>query len=98
MSGWSADDDDDWSDEEETTDGMGDDEPAVPALAPATIRPRVQSNLTMGMGLNDGKPRQKTEGRRVRVKPMPNGMRTKWPDLVSCLMTMANGKQVLLVK
>ena len=36
--------------------------------------------------------------RRIRVKPMPSGMRQKWPNVVSCLLTLASGKQVMFVK
>lgn len=88
--------DDDMFDEEETTD-MGDDLPKSTAVK-SESRPDAFP-VTHSRERARGKPEQQGKGKRtVRVRPMSPGMIAKWPDIVSCLLTLQNGKQVMFVK
>ncbi len=85
------DDDDDYLGEEESTD-MVDLPVAVSKPSPSPIVERRRLNHQ-----NNSPPVGKPK-RSVRVRPMPAGMIQKWPDVVSCLLTLGSGKQVLFVK
>lgn len=104
--GWEA---EDFIDEGEGFDDDDDleDEVAVqtaPAPAPAaqqsgqvrSIGPR-----TPGARPSPGAPRHLQNGqpkRAFKVKPMPAGMRRKWPDVKSVLLTLDTGSQVMFVR
>ena len=61
----------------------------VPAPSPASpARPRLVPNA----------PSAGKTPRRLKVKPMSSGMRSKWPDVTSCLLTLASGQQVMFVR
>lgn len=102
-------DGDDWLEDEEGNDLDGDDEsppalatantqPAPPLMANAPPRPRpgpfvaTPQVRAQPLAPNGGSTRV------LKVKPMSKGMRSKWPDVSSCLLTMSNGRQVMFVR
>lgn len=97
MSGWESEDEDFMDDEDDLEDDLP--QPAGPANPPLTVlnpspssqaRPSPQRVFTQT-------PQNGTK-RAIKVKPMSATMRNKWPDVVSCILTMANGRQVVFVR
>jgi len=86
--------DDDFLDDEDDEDMEDEAPPPPPPPAPSNHRPsgnRPKPGNTANAG-NSKNPR------RLRVKPMSPGMMGKWPDVTSCLLTLASGKQVMFVR
>ena len=107
-------DGDDWGDEEETDLGEDlEDEseppesvpppPAPPPPAPGT--PPSVRRLPVPGGARTphtphapAAPSPSGRARRLKVKPMSATMRTRWPDVTSCLLTLTSGQQVIFVR
>ena len=47
---------------------------------------------------NEEEKTDQKSSRRVRIKPIPKNLIEKWPDVVTCLITLSNGKQILMVR
>ncbi len=94
----------DWDEDDELFSGMDEEETDMGEEAPATVQaPSPQSNQPKFMGVRSqqtpGTMQTKSKnGRRVKVKPMPPAISSKWPDVVTMLLTTQSGKQVLFVK
>jgi len=87
--------DDDFLDDEDDED-MEDEAPPPPPPPPAPSSHRPSGNRPKpGNTANAGNSKNP---RRLRVKPMSPGMMGKWPDVTSCLLTLASGKQVMFVR
>ena len=89
------DEDDELFGDEEESD-LGDEEPAkVQPIVEMKSSPYVTRTLPSISGRHE---KPKNGARRVKVKPMPAGIKSKWPNVVSMLLTTDSGKQVLFVK
>ena len=95
--------DDEFFDGDEETD-LGEETPVVQkpvVAAQASVAPIVTSSPgSFVRPVHKQKPGGDSgKGKRtVRVRPMPPSMTQKWPDVVSCLLTLGSGKQVMFVK
>jgi hypothetical protein len=94
MSGFDWEDDEDELGEEESTD-MGEESPRVQSVANSAQPTHVHRNRSSGDNRSNA---GKGQTRRVRLKPMPASMQAKWPDVVSLVMTLNSGKQIVFVK
>lgn len=81
-------------------DDLEDEVTVQPATAPAptahasTSRPVPSGpRPTRSPNNQNGQPK-----RLLKVKPMPAGMRRKWPDVKSVLLTLDSGSQVIFVR
>lgn len=97
--------DDDFFDGDEDTD-MGDEhitQAVKPAESKQVSSPIVETRVSRSERSETREPQRQHQGnnksrRNVRVRPMPVSMQNKWPDVTSCLLTLASGKQVMFVK
>jgi hypothetical protein len=88
---------DDGEDSETGDDGEDAPKPAPPVPAPSI--PVVQPlNLGLRLSPKPAPSSQIRKARRVRVKPMSAGMKLKWPEVATCLLTLDNGRQILFVR
>jgi hypothetical protein len=98
---WEA--DDDWLEDEEGNDLDGEgDSPPPPGLASAPVAappPTPAPTPAQHRSRPGPAPSPAAASTRVlKVKPMSKGMRIKWPDVSSCLLTLSNGRQVMFVR
>jgi hypothetical protein len=101
--GWEA--DDDFIDDGEGYDDDADleDEVAVqaaPAPTPVAQASKPSPAVSGPRGIRPGRgPTPNGQPKRqLKVKPMPTGMRAKWPDVKSVLLTLDSGSQVIFVR
>lgn len=88
---------DDFLDDEESTDFGEENSPQIPAQSSVLkFQPEISKLNPDKRKLSENK--KQKQPRRVRVKIMPVSMKSRWPDVVSCLLTLHSGKQVMFVK
>lgn len=95
-----GDDDDMGGDElEDEADDSVSPPPPAPVVVPPASRPSPMSARTQGAPVLTRHPVPLSKSpRRLKVKPMSANMRSKWPDVTSCLLTLASGQQVMFVR
>lgn len=93
--------DDDFFDGDEETD-MGDEafeeSQNVKRSEPVLISSRETVSALNKTPQVNREDRPSVRKRKIRIKPMPSSMQNRWPDVVSCLLTLASGRQVMFVK
>lgn len=93
--------DDDFFDGDEETD-MGDEaleeSQNVKRSEPVLISSRETVSAPVKTTQVNREDRPLVRKRKIRIKPMPSSMQNRWPDVVSCLLTLASGRQVMFVK
>lgn len=99
-------DGDDWGEEEsDLGDDLGEDSdppempPAAPIPAPGPPQGlRRASPAPVRTSPAPAAPSPSGRPRRLKVKPMSAGMRSRWPDVTSCLLTLTSGQQVIFIR
>lgn len=103
MSGSGWENDDDFLDDGEGDDDYEDDAAtavAAPAASTATASAPRPSTPAATQRPRNGQTRfpNGQPARQVKVKPMPTGMRRKWPDVRSVILTLDSGNQVVFFR
>jgi hypothetical protein len=89
---------DDFLDDEEYTDFGEENSPEIPAQS-AVLKFQPENPKLPAPDKHKTEIKAKNRhSRRIRVKIMPVSMKSRWPDVVSCLLTLHSGKQVMFVK
>ena len=70
--------------------------PSLPLSSPAPSAPTLAARVETRPKRRS--PPSPSSPRRMRVRPMPGSMRSRWPDVVSCILTLADGRQVVFVR
>jgi hypothetical protein len=85
-----------WGDDDDMFEGLEGEESPKPEPPPLPKPPPLPSSSPK----TPSKPPLPTKSsiRRIRVKPMSAGMRVKWPEVASCLLTLDNGRQIMFVR
>ena len=98
--GWD-DDDDMFGEESDLGDEDSEPEPPITVFSPPSPRPEPvveTAPLRRPFATKPAASLAPASARRLKVKPMSSGMRAKWPDVATCLLTLQSGRQVMFVR